>query len=99
VAVVVDRDEYKGRKLAEHVGAAYVRSVEALPGAVDAAIVAVPTESHAEVGVVLLENGLDVLMEKPIAATVEEAKGVEHQGEPLSLEQRVFAGSCTGRAG
>ena len=74
VAVVVDPDEYKGRKLAEHVGAAYMPSVDALPGLVDAAIVSVPTESHVEIGTVLLENGLDVLMEKPIAATVDEAE-------------------------
>jgi predicted dehydrogenase len=76
VSVVVDQDEDKGRRLAEHVGAAYQPSVNALPGLVDAAIVAVPTESHAEIGIRLLENGLDVLMEKPIAATVEEAKGL-----------------------
>jgi UDP-N-acetylglucosamine 3-dehydrogenase len=76
VRAVVDLDEHKGRKLAEHVGAAYLPSVEALPGAVDAAIVAVPTEAHAQIGAMLLENGLDVLIEKPIAATVEEAKGL-----------------------
>ena len=76
VTVVVDQDEHKGRQLAEHVGAAYMPSVNALPGAVDAAIVAVPTESHAEIGTVLLENGLDVLVEKPIAATIEEAKSL-----------------------
>jgi UDP-N-acetylglucosamine 3-dehydrogenase len=74
ITVVVDKDENKGRQLAEHVGAAYRPSVNALPGEVDAAIVAVPTESHAEIGTMLLENGLDVLMEKPIATTVEEAK-------------------------
>jgi predicted dehydrogenase len=76
VAVVVDQDECKGRQLAEHVGATYMPSVSSLPDAVDAAIVAVPTESHMEIGTVLLENGLDVLMEKPIAATVEEAKSL-----------------------
>lgn len=74
VAVVVDPDEHKGRQLAEHIGAAYMPSVNALPGIVDAAIVAVPTESHLEIGSVLLKKGLDVLMEKPIAATVEEAE-------------------------
>ena len=74
VTVVVDEDENKGRRLAEHVGAAYMPSVNALVGAVDAAIVAVPSESHAEIGTVLLENGIDVLMEKPITATIEEAK-------------------------
>lgn len=76
VAVVVDQDEYKGRQLAEYVGAAYMPSVNALPGVVDAAIVAVPNEWHMEIGTMLLENGLDVLMEKPIATTVEEAKSL-----------------------
>jgi len=74
VTVVVDQDEDKGRRLANHIGAVYMPSVTGLPGAVDAAIVAVPTESHMEIGTMLLGNGLDVLMEKPIAATVEEAK-------------------------
>jgi predicted dehydrogenase len=38
-----------------------------LQGRVDAAIVAVPTSAHAEVGCWLLEHGIDVLVEKPIA--------------------------------
>jgi predicted dehydrogenase len=38
-----------------------------LAGKVDAAIVAVPTVAHAEVGCTLMEAGIDVLVEKPIA--------------------------------
>jgi len=40
----------------------------------DALIVAVPTVSHHEVVSVALKAGLDVLVEKPIAATLEEAE-------------------------
>lgn len=43
---------------------------------VDAAIVAVPTALHAEVAMPLLARGLPVLVEKPLAATVEEARAL-----------------------
>lgn len=47
---------------------------EELIGAVDAVCVAVPTNLHREVAGRFLEAGVDVLVEKPIAATVAEAR-------------------------
>jgi predicted dehydrogenase len=43
---------------------------------VDAVSIAVPTVHHAEVGIDCLEHGLDVLIEKPIASSLEQAKAL-----------------------
>jgi predicted dehydrogenase len=45
-------------------------------GKVDAVSLAVPTVDHARIGVELLENGIDVLVEKPIASTTEQARSL-----------------------
>jgi len=47
-----------------------------LLGAVDAVSVVVPTGLHREVGTFFLENGVDVLVEKPIAPTVEDGQAL-----------------------
>jgi predicted dehydrogenase len=44
-----------------------------LEGKVDAAIVATPTSAHAGIGCWLLEHGIDVLVEKPMAPDLESA--------------------------
>jgi len=41
---------------------------------VDAVTLAVPTTDHGRIGVDLLEHGVDVLIEKPIATSIEEAQ-------------------------
>jgi len=45
-------------------------------GKVDAVSLAIPTIDHARAGVELLDHGIDVLVEKPIASTVEEARAL-----------------------
>ena len=49
-------------------------SVSALKSEIDAAVVATPTTSHLAVAGELLEAGVDVLVEKPVAATVADAQ-------------------------
>jgi len=49
-------------------------SVSSLKSAIDAAVVATPTTSHLAVAGELLEAGVDVMVEKPIAATVTDAQ-------------------------
>ena len=70
---VFDTELSRAEKSAAEFGTKVFRSVDELQGAVDAASVAVPTIAHAEVGCALMERGIDVLVEKPMAATLEEA--------------------------
>jgi len=70
---VVDSDLARAREHADKFGAAAAASVDEILGQVDAAIVAVPTSAHAAIGCRLLEAGIDVLVEKPIAGTLAEA--------------------------
>ena len=69
---VVDSDLTQA---SEHAAGAPVTSdFRHVIGKVDAAIVAVPTVKHADIGCALLEAGIDVLVEKPIAPTLVEAQ-------------------------
>jgi predicted dehydrogenase len=68
---VVDADLTRAQEYAGHAGAA--TDYRDVIGQVDAAILAVPTIHHAEIGCALLEAGIDVLVEKPIAPTIDEA--------------------------
>jgi predicted dehydrogenase len=72
---VFDPDALTAEGVAAAYGAAPVTSVEAFIGAdLDAAVVATPNRTHADLTVALLEKGVHVLVEKPIAATVADAQ-------------------------
>ncbi len=73
LVAVVDSDPSRAARLASEFQCAALRSIEELPGKVDAASVAVPTSAHATVASRLMELGIDVLVEKPIASSLAEA--------------------------
>jgi predicted dehydrogenase len=68
LAAVVDTNAARGSEAATANGCASFTNVRELAGKVDAAVVAVPTSAHADIGCALMEAGIDVLVEKPIAA-------------------------------
>lgn len=73
LAAVCDIDETPGRAVAERFSAAFVADYRELVGNVDAVSVASPTKSHHEIACELLASGIAVLVEKPIARTLQEA--------------------------
>lgn len=74
LAGVFDLDAAKAQAAAQEFDCRAYDSLEDLAGHAQAAVVAVPTVAHCGVACYLLEAGLDVLVEKPIAATVAEAE-------------------------
>lgn len=73
---VTDTDPERGRAVARETGTAFVPDRRELLRAVDAVSIAVPTTAHHEVAVAALRAGVHVLLEKPIAASVREARGI-----------------------
>ena len=70
---IVDPNVERAGKIASEFSTNVISDIESLAGRVDAASVAVPTVAHARVGCRLLELGIDVLVEKPMAASLAEA--------------------------
>ena len=70
---VCDLDEGAARRIAGERETGWTTDWRTLPGRCDAVSLAVPTEAHAEIACPLLEAGVHVLVEKPIARDLEEA--------------------------
>ncbi|WP_216901989.1 Gfo/Idh/MocA family protein [Synechococcus sp. CCY 9618] len=70
---VADPHEARGKLAVEQFDCRWFPTYEALLGEVEAVCIAVPTLLHHRVGMACLQAGVHVLIEKPIAATQEEA--------------------------
>ena len=81
LAAVVDADDGIAQTAGERYGVPAFHSIEALNAAglaLDASSVCVPTVHHAAAARKLMEAGLDLLIEKPLAATLAEADELIH---------------------
>ena len=74
LAGVLDVDPARAREAAQLYGCPAFEALEDLAGLADAAVVATPTITHSAVGCRLMQLGLDVLVEKPIAQSVAAAR-------------------------
>lgn len=70
---VYDRDPVRAAAAARQFGTTALASLDEVKERAEAATIAVPTVAHAATGLELMAAGVDVLIEKPIAPTLEEA--------------------------
>ena len=86
LAAVVDPDVSRADSIAREYGARAFGSVEQFIGArgeVQAASIAVPTAQHVEVASALMAAGIDILIEKPLAASLAEADDLMRSAQRL----------------
>jgi predicted dehydrogenase len=86
---VYDLDPACGRAVAEELETTSFPDLDALLDQVEAVTVAVPTPAHLAVGLRALERGVPVLMEKPLAATVDEADALISAAQRGGLQLQV----------
>jgi len=76
LAGVYDVDPAKRDAAAQEFGCPAFQTLDEVAARAQAAIVAVPTTAHCEVGCHLMSAGLDVLVEKPLAAKADDAQAL-----------------------
>jgi len=81
LVAVVDTDQARASAVAAEFGAEPAFDYRSILGKVDAASVAVPTPLHYEIARALVEAGIHVLVEKPIAESVESARTLANLAE------------------
>lgn len=76
LVAIIDKDIDRARALAEPLGIAFGEALTPEMGQIAAATVAVPTVHHLEVAAPLIERGIALLIEKPLADSVDQAQQI-----------------------
>jgi predicted dehydrogenase len=82
---VVDQDRARAESIASEYGCRVFDSEEDLAAHTTAVSVAVPTQFHRDVAVRLLQAGVHVLVEKPLARSIDEAERINTVAEEQDL--------------
>ena len=80
LAHIVDIDAERAAALAQEVGASPLADYRMLAGKVDLVTVASPGVTHHEIASAMLTAGIDVLLEKPMAETLAQARELARAG-------------------
>jgi predicted dehydrogenase len=86
---VYDTDEIKAEKIAKEFGTKHFSELDELLANIEAVSVATVTQSHYDVAMRVIERGIHLLIEKPITATIEQARVLVEQAEIKGLKLQV----------
>jgi len=89
LAGIVDVDRQRAEDVAAQFGSRAYTDYRDLIGRVDAVSIVVPTESHFSVGLEFLKHGVDVLIEKPMTTTLDQADQLIDVAESRELILQV----------
>ena len=76
LVAVVDTDIAKAKSIAEQYNCSAYSDCADIIGKVDAVTIAAPTVAHLELAKIFIQNNIAVLIEKPLAATVEQGQEI-----------------------
>ena len=86
---VYDNNRQRAEEIAQKYGCRVFGSIEELGRACAAVSVAVPTDRHTEVAMPLLDLGCDLLIEKPICTSVDDARAIVKKAREKNLIVQV----------
>jgi predicted dehydrogenase len=86
---IVDTDTERARELASQYNCEALSNYKDIINSVDAVSIAVPTTLHFQVGMAFLKSNKDLLIEKPITTTIEEARELIEESEKRNLILQV----------
>ncbi len=89
LVAVVDIDSEHVNTVAANLGTEVVEDYRDLFGNIDAVVLSTPTSTHFEIARVLLENGVQLLLEKPITDTLDEARELVRLAEDTGIVLQV----------
>jgi predicted dehydrogenase len=75
--------------IAAEFGVPFYGDVRELPSGVDACVVATPTTAHMAVGELLLDRGIDLLIEKPVASSLAQTRALVQRAESRNCVLQV----------
>ena len=76
LVAVMDTNAEQGSRIARECDCSVVQDLDSLLDSVDAVSIVVPTSLHREIAEPFLERGIPVLLEKPVAHTLEDATAI-----------------------